>query len=270
MGSQRQPGERTVESETIGALLEIGAIESVQGSRFRFASRTDRGVSALGNVAAFDTSFSKKPLLRALNSAAEDVYFYAFAEVPENFTPRRAKGRWYRYLLPFDGQDLEAMRRCAELFEGKHDFKRFCKPEGRSTVKTMESIEVFGVGDLVVIDLRSREFLRNQVRRMVAAMDAVARGKASPDEVRCALDGKDASFGLAPAEGLTLMDIEYGFDITIECTPTMLRRTVSYRRDAFSRLAFIDALISRCSCDRSFHHAEDDARKDPSLLRGGN
>jgi tRNA pseudouridine38-40 synthase len=246
MGSQRQPGERTVESETIGALVKIGAIGSVQGSRFKFASRTDRGVSALGNVTAFDTSFSKKALLRALNSAVEDAYFYAVAEVPENFTPRRAKGRWYRYLLPYGEQDLEAMRRCAELFEGKHDLKRFCKPDGRSTVKIMESIEVFEVGDLIVIDLRSREFLRNQVRRMVAAMDAVARGKAPPEDVKAALDGKDLSFGLAPAEGLTLMDIEYGFEMVPECPPTMLRRAERYRQDAFSRPAFIDSLLSRC------------------------
>jgi tRNA pseudouridine38-40 synthase len=246
MGSQRQPDAPTVESETIGALLSIGAIASVPGSRFRFASRTDRGVSALGNVAAFDTEFSRKALLRAMNSAVEDVYFYAVAEVPPAFTPRRAKGRWYRYMLPREGLDISKVEECASVLRGRHDFRRFCKPDGRSSIKTMESIEVLPLEDIVVIDLRAREFLRNLVRRMVAAMARVGEGKASVDEVRAALDGKDVSFGLAPAEGLTLMDIGYGFEFSAECPGTMLRRAEAYRRDAFNRLAFADELLSRC------------------------
>ena len=49
-GSQRQPSEDTVEDECIRALKRVHAIESVKESRFRAASRTDTGVSALCNV----------------------------------------------------------------------------------------------------------------------------------------------------------------------------------------------------------------------------
>ncbi len=115
-----------MESEVIGALLKIGAIESVPASRFRFASRTDRGVSALGNVAAFDTGFSRQALLRAVNSAVEDVYIYGLAEVPRTFTPRRAQGRWYRYMMSSEGLDMEKVAECSRLFVGRHDFRRFC------------------------------------------------------------------------------------------------------------------------------------------------
>jgi len=124
MGSQRQPGVRTVESETIAALQVIGAMESAASSRFLFASRTDRGVSALGNVVSFTTSFERPALLKALNAASEDVMFYAVAEVPDNFSPRRAKARWYRYLLPLDRIDARAATACAQLFVGRHDFSR--------------------------------------------------------------------------------------------------------------------------------------------------
>ncbi len=245
MGSQRQPGERTVESETIRALKSIGAIESVAGSHLRFASRTDRGVSALGNVAAFTTSFPQGPLLQALNAAADDVYFHAVARVPESFSPRRAKGRWYRYLLPDDGLDLARVQECASVLGGRHDFARFCKADGRSTVKTLE-VTVFPVGEFVVIDLRAREFLRNMVRRLVAAMSEVGKGRVEVGEVQAALAGKDVSFGLAPAEYLTLMDIDYGFEFQEECPATMARRVSAYRRDAFCRLAFADMLQAGC------------------------
>ncbi|MDW5564021.1 MAG: tRNA pseudouridine(38-40) synthase TruA [Methanomassiliicoccus sp.] len=246
MGSQRQPGERTVESEIIAGLVRIGAIESVTASRFRMASRTDRGVSALGNVAAFDTSFSRPAMLRAINSAVEDVYVYGVAEVPPTFSPRRARGRWYRYMMSSRGLDVERMIECGAALQGQHDFRRFCKPEGRSTVKVLESVALREVDGILIIDIRAREFLRNMVRRMVAALFKVGEAKATVAEVRSALGGRNITFGLAPAEGLTLMDIDYGFPFSVECPPTMSRRAEEYRLDAFARLDFADSLLQRC------------------------
>jgi tRNA pseudouridine38-40 synthase len=246
MGSQRQPGERTVESELISALVKIGAIESADASRFRVASRTDRGVSALGNVVAFETDFPREALLRAINSAVEDVYVYGVAEVPSSFSPRRARGRWYRYIMSSRDLDISKVIECGNALQGRHDFRRFCKPEGKSTVKTLESVSVREADGIMVIDLRAREFLRNMVRRMVASMVKAGEGKASLSEVISALEGKDITFGLAPAEGLTLMDIDYGFQFSVECPPTMSRRADEYRLDAFSRLEFADSLLGRC------------------------
>ncbi len=246
MGSQRQPGERTVESELIAALLEVKAFGSVAASRFRFASRTDRGVSALGNVAAFDTNFPRTELLRAVNSAVEDLYVYGVADVPSAFSPRRAKGRWYRYVLPAGDLDVTKVIECGDALQGRHDFRRFCKPDGRSTIKTMESVTVREEKGMLIIDIRGREFLRNMVRRMVAAMIKAGEGRASVEEVRSALDGRDVSFGLAPAENLTLMDVEYPFPFAVECPPTMRRRAEAYRLDAFGRLGFADELFMRC------------------------
>lgn len=246
MGSQRQPGERTVESETIGALRTIGAIESAVASRFRFASRTDRGVSALGNVVAFDTSFPKVSLLRAINAAAEDVFYYGIAETPVAFSPRRAKMRWYRYIMDADGLDPKAVAEVGKALEGCHDFRRFCKPDGRSTIKTVDRVTLHSVDGMLIIDLWAREFLRNMVRRTVAAMVKVGEGRASVQDVRLALQGRDITFGLVPPEELTLMDIEYGFEFDILCPPTLSRRVRDYRLDAFARRSFADYLIELC------------------------
>jgi tRNA pseudouridine38-40 synthase len=82
--------------------------------------------------------------------------------------------------------------------------------------------------------------------RMVAAMVKAGEGKAAVDEVRAALEGRDITFGLAPPEGLTLMDIDYGLAFTVECPPTMSRRAEEYRLDAFTRLSFADSLLQRC------------------------
>jgi tRNA pseudouridine38-40 synthase len=249
-GSQRQPDGMTVEDECIRALKKVHAIESVEGSRFRTASRTDRGVSALCNVIVFETGFESDQLLQALNAASDSVYFYAWAEVGSDFSPRRAKQRWYRYFLEAGKDlDLDLMEKAAHEFEGKHDFKRFCKAEGKSSEKTIDSVTLTRLGDVVVIDLKGREFLRNMVRRIVAAMISVADGSSTIHEVRGALDGLDASFGLAPPEGLVLMQIDYGIDFVEECPVTLERRTRAKRSEKMVELIFYDSLFSRCELD---------------------
>jgi tRNA pseudouridine38-40 synthase len=249
-GSQRQPDKLTVEDECIRALKKIRAIESVEGSRFRTASRTDRGVSALCNVIVFETGFKQDRMLQALNAASDSVYFYAWAEVGPEFSPRKANQRWYRYFLAVGKEyDLDLMRKAAHEFEGKHDFKRFCKAEGRSSEKTIDSVTLTPLGNVVVIDIRGREFLRNMVRRMVAAMTSVADGSSTVHDVREALQGLDISFGLAPPEGLVLMQIDYGIDFVQECPVTLERKTRMKRSEKMVELIFYDSLFSRCELD---------------------
>jgi len=249
-GSQRQPDRETVEDECIRALRKVRAIESVKESRFRAASRTDRGVSALCNVIVFDTGFKQDRLLQALNAASENVYFYAYKEVGEDFSPRRAKQRWYRYFLPLEkDMDLKAMERASHEFVGRHDFKRFCKAEGKSSEKTIDSIVLTRLGDMIVIDLKGREFLRNMVRRIVAALSSVSSKGSTIEQIREALEGREVSFGLASSEGLVLMQIDYGIDFVEVCPPTLERKTRQKRTEKMIELLFYDSLSARCGLD---------------------
>jgi tRNA pseudouridine38-40 synthase len=137
------------------------------------------------------------------------------------------------------------VQECAKIFVGKHDFKRFCKPEGKSTIKTIEKIDVLPVGEMLVIDLYAREFLRNMVRRIVAAMNCAGEGKATLDEVSEALAGKDVSFGLAEPHGLILMDIVYNIDIPASSTPPLVRNLEEMKHKAWTDLFFFDELQDR-------------------------
>ncbi|MGD1060677.1 MAG: tRNA pseudouridine(38-40) synthase TruA [Methanomassiliicoccales archaeon] len=242
MGSQRQPGGCTVEDEVICCLTRITAICSPEEARFRAASRTDRGVSALGNVVAFDTSFDKKQLLQALNSQSDSVFFLGVAKVPPTFSPRRAQGRWYRYFLPAEGIDLTRLDAALKLFEGTHDFKRFCKPEGRETTKRIESISAFPIGDFIVVDFRAREFLRNLIRRIIAAAEMAGSGGVGLDVVEQAVEGSEFSFGLARPENLVLMEVRYTLDFEVGKGAALKRRLASARREAFLGLAFVEGL----------------------------
>ncbi len=251
LGFQRQPHARTVEDEVIAALVEIEAIEDVASSRFKGASRTDAGVSALGNAVAFDTEFRKDRLLHALNAVSDGVYFYGVAEVPEGFSPRRASQRWYRYFLPAYRLDAGKVEESAKMFLGKHDFRCFCKVDERSTVKVVQSIEVFPLGDFLIVDIKAREFLRSMVRRMVAAMDAAGKRKASLDDIRQALEGKGCQFGTASPEYLCLMDVVYPFEFELSCPLPLKRNLERKRRSNFVELAFYDRLDCESNSDRS-------------------
>src|SRR5689334_9659106 len=115
-GHQRQPDARTVEGECLVALRAAKMIRDPGDSFFRSASRTDRGVSAVGNVIAFNTPFPLDAVIGAFNDRARDVWAWAVASVPDAFQPRHALERWYRYGLP-DGLDLSLVREAAGLFE---------------------------------------------------------------------------------------------------------------------------------------------------------
>lgn len=208
-GSQRQPGLRTVESEIHRNLVKVLG-ENPDGFSLRLASRTDKGVNALGNVAVFEAG-DREPvgLLRALNGISRGVYYRSYAYVPEGFTPRFAHMRNYRFILPAKDIDAERAKKCASLFLGEHDFIRFCKYDGKSTMNNIVSSEVKVEDGFLIYDCSARFFLWQQVRRMASAIEMVGLNRADYGDVTEALKGEEIHLGTLKGDPLTLMDIEY-------------------------------------------------------------
>lgn len=206
-GHQRQPDVRTVEGECLRALRAAGIVRDPADAFFRSASRTDRGVSAVGNVIAFDSALPPDPVVGAFNDRAREVWAWGVAHVPDGFHPRHAIERWYRYHL-FGPPTLEALRRGAEPFVGSHDFRSFTSDPPAGPV-SLTSIRIGGDEDLALVDLRGPSFRRGMVRRIVAAILAQARGDVSLGDVLAALRGTKRDFGSVPAEPLVLMDVRY-------------------------------------------------------------
>jgi tRNA pseudouridine38-40 synthase len=215
-GYQRQPGRRTVEGDLLDALVRLGAIESARSAGFRSSSRTDRGVSALGNVVSFRTGFSLGGLCSAVNSEVEDVWAYSVAAVPGDFNPRWARERWYRYYLPKRGQDIAPLRERFKRFEGTHDFSGFSRKDDRNPLRTIDSIEVGDAPGFYVVDLRAESFLWNMVRRIVWMVDASCTGEVDERRVGPDAGQQPRRVGLAPAEYLLLMDVDCGVEFEVD------------------------------------------------------
>ena len=144
-GYQKQPKERTVQSELEKALKEINGGKKVD---VHASGRTDAGVHALNQKVHFDleTKITPDKLVRGLNSLLpNDIYVKDVKEVPEDFHARfSAIGKEYIYKLnmgeynPLERNyvyqhnkklDVIEMERAMKYLEGEHNFKSFTKTD---------------------------------------------------------------------------------------------------------------------------------------------
>lgn len=234
---QPDPRLRTVEEALLDRAREVGLIEDVRASRFASGSRTDRGVSARENVCAFDADRAPDRVVAAMATRTGGVWPLAAAVVADDWDPRRPEWREYRYHLygPLR-PDCSRADLAAALapFVGEHDFTAYARPEaGRKTVRVVLGIEVLEDPHGYVVVVRGRDFLWRQVRRMVAAAMAVAKGETSVDEIVTGLaDPRRAvERGTAPAWPLVLWRIHYPDVewVTVPAIEARVRERLSWR-----------------------------------------
>ena len=199
-GSQLQANLRTVQG-----VLEMALSSAFEAPvRPRLASRTDTGVHALGQVAAFDaeTGMDGDTIRKALNYfLPEDVRVRCSQRVADKFDPRRdASWREYAYTLN-DAQaqpaihrgtevhvrerlDEAAMAEAARELVGAHDFKAFAgpaTPNDAPTVRRVDAAQVARDGERVRFSIRANAFLHQQIRRTAAALVSVGTGRMTPE-----------------------------------------------------------------------------------------
>jgi tRNA pseudouridine38-40 synthase len=229
VGSQVQPNGRTVQQE-----LETAA-QALFGApvRVALAGRTDSGVHAWGQVAAFtvETRLEAATVGRALNAhLPEDVAVRSVRSVSGDFDPRRrARRRWYRYTV-WNGEaraplvreqawfvegnlDVEAMAQAAHALHGRRDFLA-CSGQleaGRTSVRTVFEAGWHRDGCALLFDIEADAFLPQMVRRLTGALVRIGRKSLEVEEFVRLLEQADAgTIGpTAPAHGLCLQRVEY-------------------------------------------------------------
>jgi tRNA pseudouridine38-40 synthase len=234
-GSQRQANRRTVQGELEKALAKIGW----NGRSVIVSGRTDTGVHATGQVASVDLhwSHSEEELLRALNAELPaDMAVHKTRMVNAKFHPRfDATSRCYRYCLfcqPFRHPirerfawrvwpelNSELLVNAAKLFLGTHDFAAFgspTTPKGTTVRTVMKAKWIQVERNEWQFEIEADAFLYRMVRRLVFVQVSFAQGKFPAEAVARSLAdpvpaGKRSEIpaGLAPAHGLTLVEVTY-------------------------------------------------------------
>lgn len=197
------------------------------------AGRTDAGAHAEGQVANFRYPGSLAPerVAAALNARLPaDVAVLLAEEVPADFHARySARWRHYRYRYldrpvrpALDRNhcwhvrqrlDVDAMREAAACLRGEHDWTTFCTASepvaGR--VRTMRWASLERRGRFVELDLVGEGFLRGLVRGIAGALNEVGLHHRPPGWLAEVLAARDRRLAprTAPAQGLTLVEVEY-------------------------------------------------------------
>lgn len=233
-GWQRQESTGNTIQGRLEALLTkmTGAPVEIQGS-----GRTDAGVHALGQVANFhaDISMRAEEVRDYMNRyLPEDIAVIQAEEVPERFHSRlNARGKTYRYQI-VNGKvpavfgrryswhieeplDTQAMKKAAGYLTGTHDFQSFtsAKKGKKSTIRTIDSIcittERCAGNDKIILSFSGDGFLYHMVRILTGTLVEVGKGLRAPEDIPGLLEQKDRqkSGALAPAQGLTLVEVRY-------------------------------------------------------------
>jgi tRNA pseudouridine38-40 synthase len=222
-----QPGLRTVQGELERAL---GVVLRRDRVPLTVAGRTDAGVHALGQVASYEGEPARADSVNAL--LPYDVAVIECAAAEPGFDSRRdATSRAYAYRIltrPSRSAlerrralhwpqplDQEALRACAELLAGEHDFTAFT-PTETDHVRFERVVLEASWGQpgphLLEFRIEADAFMRNMIRVLVGTMLEVGGGRRPVREFGELLRGRpraDAG-ATAPPQGLHLLGAGYG------------------------------------------------------------
>lgn len=209
------------------------------------SGRTDAGVHAEGQVCHFDAdltlpadkfpeavnrflpdgvsllkSAAAKGGFDANRTAKRKTYRYSFYVYPQKLSLKE------RYSLRLDAAPpIGKLCRAAAMMEGEHDFKAFCAANSsvKTTVRTVyearaeEKESVFAGEKVREIDfyVTGNGFLYNMVRTMAGELLALAEGRRTEESLRLAFETGNRNLldKTMPAKGLTLVSVDYGYDL---------------------------------------------------------
>ncbi|AGK97012.1 tRNA pseudouridine(38-40) synthase TruA [Clostridium pasteurianum] len=229
-GWQKQKyGESTIQYKIENVLSKMTG-EDIQ---IIGCGRTDAGVHAENYIANFHTNseLTVNTMLDYLYEfLPEDIVVKSIEDTAERFHARyNAKSKTYLYRInnnkfrnvftrkyayhTDERLNLNEMRNAAEILIGTHDFQSFTnlKPNGKSTIKIINYINILEKEDIIEIEVNGDGFLLNMVRIIVGTLLEVGKGKLKSMDIEKILDKrKREEYGpIAQAKGLYLKNVQY-------------------------------------------------------------
>jgi tRNA pseudouridine38-40 synthase len=249
-GMAKQQNGRTIAGEVEGAIASMDP----RASALRNVSRTDRGVHALDQVVAFDSTKTISPrgwVLGLTKQLPSTIAIVRAALVPARFDPRgHVLHKTYRYRIlrsqvrdPFldhsawrieQKLDLALMQAEAENLIGTHNFAAFRgaqdeRPETERTIYRATFQQDASDPRVLWFEINGNRFLYHMVRIIVGTLVDVGRGRTNPGAVKTALASLSRNdLGItAPPHGLYLSHVQLDEPIADTWPPVDDSKTAS-------------------------------------------
>ena len=229
VGWQQQDNGKSIQSSIQEALVKLtGEKVTIFG-----AGRTDAGVHAYGQVASFNLNkkIETNVIRDGLNQHLRPqlISIQRVEIVKNDFHARfSAKKRWYEYKIinrrppltinanrawcVYKKIDVAKMKTESSSFLGKNDLNAFRSShcQSKSSIKTIDSIDIKNNDDHIIFQISAKSFLHSQVRIMVGTLVDIVKGNINKTIIDIINSKKRDSAGqTAPAHGLYLKKIDY-------------------------------------------------------------
>ncbi|XP_061448321.1 tRNA pseudouridine(38/39) synthase isoform X2 [Rhineura floridana] len=218
----------TIEEKLFEALSKTRLVDSRQTSNYHRCGRTDKGVSAFGQVISLDLRSNlsedkavNKPEGTTKDVATDtpeeilythilnqvlppDIRILAWAPVDPSFSARfSCLKRTYRYFFPHADLDVALMNTAAQKFVGTHDFRNLCKMDVANGVTNFqrtvltaevkcvnreEEMEQHNPFQMYQFEVTGQAFLYHQVRCMMAILFLIGQRMEKPEIIDKLLD----------------------------------------------------------------------------------
>ncbi len=223
-GSQIQPDVKTVQGELVRVFQSLKWIdENNTEHNLVLSSRTDAGVNVRVNGGAVTIkkvlwdSLGAKKMIRAIDDRlCEGISFLDVIQVADDWNPRLAQFRVYRYRIEgieFWKYPGDVFAEYCDLFTGTYDASNFARvEEGKEPMRTILSCTPWIVNNRVVgFEIVGLAFLWNQVRRTANAIFKMSIGDLTIEQVKQAIEKPELTvdFGVAPPEWLILWGVSW-------------------------------------------------------------
>lgn len=243
-GMQRNPGTsqfRTIEDDLVTALIKSGCIpenhgEDMRKMSFQRCARTDKGVSAAGQVVSLKLRLIEDITQKINEHLPPQIRILGLKRVTQGFNSKNnCDARTYSYMLPtvafapkdcdtgnltgfrLEPETLKRVNRLFALYKGTHNFHNFTSqkaandPSARRYITEMSCGEPFirAGSEFAVITVRGQSFMMHQIRKMIGLVIAVVKGYVNDDVIERSWGQEKVDVPKAPGLGLVLEKVHF-------------------------------------------------------------
>ncbi|XP_027699865.1 tRNA pseudouridine synthase A isoform X2 [Vombatus ursinus] len=242
-GMQRNLGSsqfKTIEDDLVSALVQSGCIpenhgEDMKKMSFQRCARTDKGVSAAGQIVSLKVWLIDNILEKINSHLPSHIRILGLKRVTGSFNSKnRCDARTYFYMLPtfafahkdHDVQDeryrlspetLEKVNQLLAGYKGTHNFHNFTsqkgpkEPSARRYIMEMHCEAPFvreGM-EFAVIKVKGQSFMMHQIRKMIGLVIAIMKGYVPESVMERSWGEEKVDIPKAPGLGLVLERVHF-------------------------------------------------------------